>query len=92
MVNGVHETGVAMPEAKEDPEDVTVSTVDDVSDAAHSHDRPRTLGEYEPTNMPLSESEIEKDEARDPGHAGWAPRSTENIEDLLPLPERPAVP
>lgn len=73
-------------------EDVTVSTVDDVSDGAHSHDRPRKLSEYKSTNMPLSEAEIEQDEARDDEGQGWAPRTTENIGDMVPLPEKPAIP
>lgn len=73
-------------------EDITVSTVDDVSDVAHQHDRPRKLSEYEATNMPLSKSEIEQDEARDTAHEGWAPRTTENIGDMTPIPEKPAIP
>ena len=73
-------------------EDVTVSTVDDVSGVAHSKDRPRKLSEYKPTNVPLSEAEIEQEEARDTAHEGWAPRTTENIGDLVPLPEKPAIP
>jgi hypothetical protein len=63
-------------------EDVSVSTVDDASD------RPRKLNEFKPTNVPLSADEIAQDEAKDPGHEGWAPRTTENIGDLVPLPER----
>jgi hypothetical protein len=72
-----------------DQEDVTVSTVDDLSDVAHSHDRPRKLSEYKSTNMPLSASEITQDEAKDAAHEGWAPRTTENIGDMTPLPEKP---
>jgi hypothetical protein len=63
-------------------EDVSVTTVDD------SSDRPRKLSEYKPTNLPLSADEIEQDEARDTAHEGWAPRTTENIGDMVPLPER----
>jgi len=70
-------------------EAVTVTIVDDVSDVAHSQDRPRNLGDYKATNMPLSASEIEHDEVRDTAHEGWAPRTTENIGDMIPLPERP---
>ncbi len=66
-------------------EDITVSVEDD-SDAV------RKLSDYKPTNSPLSNSEIKQDEARDTGHEGWAPRTTENIGDLTPLPERPAEP
>jgi hypothetical protein len=46
------------------------------------------LSDYKSTNMPLSASEIEHDEARDTGHTGWAPRTTENIGDMVPLPEK----
>jgi hypothetical protein len=74
-----------------DQEVVTVTTVDEVSDVAHSKDRPRNLSDYKSTNMPLSASEIEQDEARDTAHAGWAPRTTENIGDMIPLPEKPAL-
>ena len=64
-------------------EDVIVSINDE-------SDEPRTLSEYKPTNSPLSQSEIERDEARDTEHEGWAPRTTENIGDMRPLPEKPA--
>jgi len=70
-------------------EDVTVSTIDDLSQIAHSHDRPRHLSDYKSTNMPLSKSEIQQDEVRDTSHEGWAPRTTENIGDMVPLPEKP---
>jgi hypothetical protein len=72
-----------------DQEDVTVSTVDDLSEVAHSQDRPRKLSEYKPTNMPLSKSEIDQDEAKGTADEGWAPRTTENIGDMIPLPEKP---
>jgi hypothetical protein len=55
---------------------------------AHSQDRPRNLGDYKSTNMPLSKSEILHDEARVTGHEGWAPRTLENIGDMRPLPEK----
>ncbi len=67
-------------------EDVSVTTVDDASD------RPRKLSEYKPTNLPLSADEIAQDEAKDTGHEGWAPRTTENIGDFVPLPERDPKP
>jgi hypothetical protein len=73
-------------------EDVIVNAVDNLSDVAHSYDEIRKLSEYKPTNMPLSEAQIEQDEARDIGHAGWAPRTTGNIGDMTPLPEKPAIP
>jgi hypothetical protein len=70
-----------------DEEDIIVTTVDEVSDVAHAHDEPRRLSEYRPTNMPLSKAEIAEDEAKDTAHEGWAPRTTENIHDMIPLPE-----
>jgi hypothetical protein len=73
-------------------EDVSVSTFDDLSEVAHTHDRERKLSEYKPTNMPLSASEIAQDEAKDTEHLGWAPRTLENIGDMKPLPERPTEP
>jgi hypothetical protein len=73
-------------------EDVAVSTVDDLSDVAHTHDQQRKLSEYKSTNMPLSASEIAQDEAKDTEHLGWAPRTLENIGDMKPLPERASKP
>ena len=49
----------------------------------------RELSDYRSTNMPLSASEIKQDEARDTAHEGWTPRTTENIGDMIPLPEKP---
>ncbi len=69
-------------------EDVSVSTIDDLSDVAHTHDRERKLSEYKRTNTPLSASEIAQDEAKDTAHEGWAPRTTENIRDMKPIPEK----
>ena len=71
-------------------EDVSVTTIDDLSDVAP--DRQRKLSEYKATNMPLSASEIAQDEAKDTEHLGWAPRTLENIGDMKPLPERPTEP
>ncbi len=59
-------------------DDVTVTTI---------QDQPRNLGDYKSTNMPLSKSEIQHDEAR-AEHQGWAPRTLENIGDMRPLPEK----
>jgi hypothetical protein len=73
-----------------EPEDVTVSTFDDLSDVAHDHDRQRKLSEYKQTNVPLSKAQIEQDTSRDAEHEGWGPRTTENIGDMVPRPEKPA--
>jgi hypothetical protein len=70
-------------------EDIAVTTVDEVAGVARTRDRPRKLSDYSPTNMPLSEAEIEQDEEKDTGGEGWAPRTTENIVDMKPLPEKP---
>jgi predicted transcriptional regulator len=69
-----------------DEEDVSVTTIDDLSDVAS--DRQRKLSEYKATNLPLSASEIAQDEAKDTEHSGWAPRTLENIGDMKPLPEK----
>jgi hypothetical protein len=68
-----------------DEEDVIVSINDE-------SDEPRKLSEYKPTNVPLSKVQIEQDETRDSEHEGWAPRTTENIGDMVPRPEKPGHP
>ena len=73
-------------------EDVTVNNIDDLSDEAHARDEARKLSDYKATNMPLSAAEIRHDEDRDTAHEGWAPRTTENIGDMTPLPEHPTLP
>ena len=49
-----------------------------------------TVSEYDPTNMPLSQSQMDLYEARDAKHEGWGPRTTKNIGDVVPLPDKPA--
>lgn len=66
-------------------EDVIVNIDDDSNE-------PCKLSEYKPTNVPLSRCEIEQDVARDGEHKGWAPRTGENIGDMVPLPEKPGPP
>jgi hypothetical protein len=73
-----------------DPEHVVVNDVDEPSDGPRANDL-RRVSEYKPTNMPLSKFEIEKDEIKDTAHEGWGPRTTENIGDMTPLPEKPAA-
>jgi hypothetical protein len=65
-----------------------VSTTDDLfgSDSRRRIE-PRFLGDFRPTNVPLSRFEIEMDEARDVSHRGWAPRTLANIGELTPIPE-----
>jgi hypothetical protein len=65
-------------------EDVTVS-IDDESQVT------RKVSDYKPTNTPLSKPEIKSDEAKDTEREGWAPRTTENIGDMKPLPEKPTL-
>lgn len=69
-------------------EDVSVTTIDELSLNAHVHSETRKISEYKPTNVPLSAAEIAQDETRDTKHKGWAPRTTKNIGDLTPLPEQ----
>lgn len=73
-------------------EQLIVNDYDEISDVVRKHDEPRKVGEYKPTNAPLSEAEIEEDERKSGGKPGWGPRTTKNIGDLKPLPERPPKP
>lgn len=70
-------------------EDVIVNDKDELFHTSHDHEPPRKLGEYKVTNLPLSQAEIKRDEARDTHHEGWGPRTTKNIGDMTPLPEKP---
>ena len=69
-------------------DNVIVSTSDDLfgSDLRRRF-RPRFFGDFKPTNAPLSQFEIEMDEAKDGAHRGWVPRTLENIGELMPVPE-----
>ena len=65
-----------------DVEEVPVSSRDELVCTGDSEmDRLRKIGEYWPSNAPLSAVEQRKR-----AH-GWVPRTTENIQDLEPLPE-----
>ncbi len=75
--------------AKDPEDDVIVNLEDDLFHRTDHQDPARKVGDYKPTNMPLSKAEIEHDEALDKGNEGWAPRTTENIGDMVPLPEKP---
>ena len=69
---------------------IPVDSTDELSVAGGRRaDRVRMVGEYRPTNMPLSRFEIERREKLHGGtHAGaWVPRTLENIGDLTPVPE-----
>ena len=68
-------------------EDISVTTIDDFSPVAHVRKETRKLSEYRMTNMPLSESEIQRDKAIEDKHEGWAPRTLQNIHYMMPLPE-----
>ena len=75
------------------PEYIPVDSTDEPTVEGGRHaDRVRIVGDYRPTNMPLSRFEIEMRERlggqNRPGE--WVPRTTENIRDLTPLPEEPA--
>jgi hypothetical protein len=52
-------------------------------------DRPRKLGEFKPTNAPLSAADLEhrRAHAAKKRKRGWIPRTTENIGELTPIPE-----
>jgi hypothetical protein len=78
----------------ESKDDFPVSGTDalDIADDA-TEDRPRQLGEFKPTNSPLSKTDLDR-RVHDPAkkqNQGWVPRSTGNIGELTPIPDdRPA--
>lgn len=63
---------------------------DEVLHIPRDDDPASELSDYKPTNMPLSQSQIDRYEARNAKHEGWGPRTTKNIGDIVPLPEKPA--
>jgi len=73
-----------------DEDDFPVSSTDELTvDSGAAADRPRKLGEFKPTNSPLSAADL-KHRRVDPKHErdqGWVPRTTENIGELTPIPE-----
>ena len=78
------------PTSMDDKKDFPVSSTDEISKArGTAPDRSRKLGEYKPTNAPLSAADL-KHRRADPAkkqNPGWTPRTTENIGELNPIPE-----
>jgi hypothetical protein len=68
-----------------DTDELTVNHGDDGVPA----NRPRKLGEFKPTNSPLSAADLEhrRDDPSKKRKKGWAPRTTENIGELTPIPD-----
>jgi hypothetical protein len=74
-----------------DKDDLPVSSTDELSISGEAAaDRPRKLGEFKATNSPLSASDIEHRQDRPDKkkqHPEWVSRSSENIDELVPIPE-----
>jgi hypothetical protein len=74
----------------EDQDDFPVSSTDELTvTGGAAADRLRKLGEFKPTNLPLSAADL-KHRRDDPSRKrtqGWIPRTTENIGDMTPIPE-----
>ena len=71
-------------------DDFPVSSRDELGVAGGSAaDRSRKLGEFKPTNSPLSAADLEhrRDEPAKKRKRGWTPRTTENIGELTPISE-----
>ena len=53
--------------------------------------RSRKLGEFKPTNAPLSKADLDhrRDAAEKEQNQEWVPRATENIDELTPVPDGP---
>jgi len=70
-------------------DDYPVSSIDELGDGRTLPNRPRKLGEFKPTNSPLSAADLEhrRDDPSKNKNQGWVPRTTENIGELMPIPE-----
>lgn len=68
-------------------EALIINGEDEVLHVPRDDDPASKLSDYEPTNMPLSQSQIDLYEARDAKHEGWGRRTTKNIGDAVPLPD-----
>ena len=69
-------------------DDFPVSSNDELGDGGTAN-RPRSLGEFKPTNTPLSAADLEyrRGDPSDKRKRGWVPRTTENIGELTPIPD-----
>ena len=69
-------------------EDFPISSDDELGDAG-TDNRPRSLGDFKPTNVPLSAADLEyrRGDSSDKRKQAWAPRTTENIGELTPIPD-----
>jgi hypothetical protein len=66
-------------------ETLPVSSTDELTtDGGSIADRTRKLGEFSRVNSPLSSLETKKRKSH-----GWVGRHPENIQDLIPLREKP---
>ena len=70
-------------------DDFPVSSIDELGNGRTLANRPRKLGEFKPTNSPLSAADLEhrRGDPRKKQNKGWVPRTTENINELAPIPE-----
>ena len=70
-----------------DEEDFSVSSTDEESlSGGTTPDRDRKLGEFKPTNSPLSAADLEhRQDTKKKRKQGWVPRTTENIQELTPI-------
>jgi hypothetical protein len=65
--------------------DLPVSSTDELVTTGDARaNRDRKLGEFKATNTPLSAQEIRRKRGKN-----WVARTTENIGDLEPQPEKP---
>ena len=69
-------------------DDFPVSSDDKLGDGGTAN-RPRKLGEFKPTNSPLSAADLEHRRGNPckKRNQEWVPRTTENIDELAPIPE-----
>src|SRR5690242_9918265 len=74
-------------------DDFPVSSTDELTidpeDSGTPANRSRKLGEFKPTNSPLSAADLEhrRDDPSKKRKQEWVPRTTENIGEPRPIPE-----
>jgi hypothetical protein len=71
-------------------DDFAVSSTDELTvGGGAAKDRTRKLGEFKPTNLPLSAVDLayRRSNPTNKRNRGWTPRTTENIGEMTPIPE-----
>jgi hypothetical protein len=72
-------------------DDFPISSTDELTidseDPGTPANQSRKLGEFKPTNSPLSAADLEHQRHDPKRKQEWVPRTTENIGEPMPIPE-----